>query len=72
MVKSYLRRKGLDRVDVRFLYAEGDLVMRLDRPQGKMHRRWSGPHRFVRYVGKGGLTAEIYLHNGKLVQVSSS
>ena len=46
--------------------------MRLDRPQGKMHRRWSGPHRFVRYVGKGGFTAEIYLHNGKLVQVSSS
>ena len=72
MIKTYLCQKKLDKVDVRFCFQPGDLVLKLGRPKVKVQPRCSGPYRFERYLGRPGLTAEISSANESRLQLSST
>ena len=70
MVKSYLKRKGLAKVDVRFCFAEGDQVLRLARRDSKLSPRAWGPYVFVCY-SPSRTTADIRnVATGKVLNVS--
>ena len=72
MIRSYLHRKGLADVDVRFCFGPGEAVLQLARRKGKLSPRAWGPYTFIKY-GKTRTTAEIRVQaTGKHVLVSAA
>ena len=72
MIKTYLRYKKLDKVDVGFCFQPGDQVMKLDRPKSKVLPKCSGPYQFEKYLGRRGLTAGISTTSSNKLQLSST
>ena len=65
MLKAYARRRGLARMDVRFIFQAGDQVLLRQREVGKLKARSVGPYVFVRYEGKLGTVAVINMGDGR-------
>lgn len=59
MVRQYLKRKDLANLDVRFAFTPGQRVLIRSKRANKLAPRAQGPYVFVRYLGQGGLAAEI-------------
>ena len=58
MIHSYLNRRGLADVDVRFCFCPGQARLRLAKREGMLSLRAWGPYTFIKY-GKTHTTAEI-------------
>ena len=58
MIRSYLNRRELADVDVRFCFCPGQARLRLAKREGKLSPRALGPYTFIKY-GKTHTTAEI-------------
>lgn len=52
MVAKYKQRRGLQAVDIRYVFEAGDQVMLRNREYGKGKCRSVGPYWFVEYTGK--------------------
>ena len=65
MKKSYLNRKDLAKIDVRFAFKAGDQVLHRQRRLGKLEAKAMGPYRFVEYHGGDKVTATIADQYGK-------
>ena len=71
MLRSYLKHKGLDKVDVCFAFTEGDWVVRLARREGKLSPKAWGPYNFIKYTGPTCKTAKVQeAASGKVLMVS--
>ena len=71
-IKDYLKREGLARMDVRYIFSTGDLVLQKQRQPTKQRCRATGPFVFVSYVGTQGVVAKIRSMKGREYQVSAA
>ena len=51
MIRDYLKREGLARIDVRHVFSPGDLVLQKQKQPNKQKCKATGPYVFVEYVG---------------------
>ena len=52
VIQLYVRRKGLDNIDVYFCFAPGDQVLWKDCNAGKLVPHCLGPYTFIWYIGR--------------------
>lgn len=72
MIRDYLDRRGLAKMDVRYVFEPGALVLLKGKVPGRRKTRAIGPYFFLKYVGPLGVVAQITSQKGKIMEVSAT